>query len=84
MAIPTISMTCYILHELPLSFVIHHITFNRNNYAFITGELPALHEESVCGEPCPGDCVMSQWSDFGDCFDYCKQGEKRGIQIRSR
>ncbi|KAK3612198.1 hypothetical protein CHS0354_016588 [Potamilus streckersoni] len=40
-----------------------------------------------CQVPCPGECVMSQWSEWSDCHVSCidlNQGYNRGIQSRSR
>ncbi|XP_070565080.1 thrombospondin type-1 domain-containing protein 7A-like [Ptychodera flava] len=35
----------------------------------------------TCELPCPGDCVMSSWSEFSDCSEPCPIG---GIKTRSR
>ena len=41
-------------------------------------------EEAVCGMPCPGDCVMSLWSEYGPCFTDCRDSRNRGQEVRSR
>jgi hypothetical protein len=34
-------------------------------------ECPALSEAMPCENPCPVDCVLSSWSDFGQCSFSC-------------
>ena len=42
-----------------------------------------LREEAPCGEPCPGDCVLTQWSGWGPCFRDCRDPLGRGYQVKS-
>uniref|UniRef100_T1JAR7 Spondin-like TSP1 domain-containing protein n=1 Tax=Strigamia maritima TaxID=126957 RepID=T1JAR7_STRMM len=43
-----------------------------------------IHEEEKCHSPCPGDCVLSLWSEWSPCHRDCEAGEQGGIQTRSR
>ncbi|XP_006816067.2 thrombospondin type-1 domain-containing protein 7A-like [Saccoglossus kowalevskii] len=36
----------------------------------------------VCKVPCPSDCVVSEWSEWGECSRSC--GKKGGVQTRTR
>ncbi|XP_033646460.1 thrombospondin type-1 domain-containing protein 7B-like, partial [Asterias rubens] len=47
---------------------------------FCPGEEPPWQE--TCKIPCPTDCVISEWSDWGSCSKTC--GKKGGMQMRSR
>ncbi|KAG1652811.1 Thrombospondin type-1 domain-containing protein 7A [Nymphon striatum] len=40
--------------------------------------------EETCFVPCPGDCVMSEWSPWSHCHRNCENGEEVGIQTKSR
>ncbi|KAL4229485.1 Thrombospondin type 1 repeat-containing protein [Mactra antiquata] len=44
--------------------------------------------EQKCSIPCPGDCVLSDWSEWNSCFIDCRNFERprftRGVQSRSR
>ncbi|CAM1302174.1 Uncharacterised protein g3175 [Pycnogonum litorale] len=42
------------------------------------------HEEEHCFVPCPGDCVMSEWSEWSHCHRNCENGEEAGFQTKSR
>jgi len=46
----------------------------------------AMHEEESCGlEPCPQDCVLTEWSDWGTCDKTCcADGEQCGSRTRNR
>ncbi|XP_022099508.1 thrombospondin type-1 domain-containing protein 7A-like [Acanthaster planci] len=44
------------------------------------GASPAYQEE--CRIPCPTDCVISEWTDWGPCSKSC--GKKGGTQMRTR
>ncbi|XP_062504154.1 thrombospondin type-1 domain-containing protein 7A-like [Corticium candelabrum] len=50
-----------------------------------------IHQEERCGEPCPGDCLLSSWSSWSPCTKDCFAGvntqpntPSAGTQIRSR
>ena len=36
----------------------------------------------ACRKPCPSECVVSDWSDWGTCSKTC--GKKGGMQTRTR
>ncbi|XP_077979023.1 thrombospondin type-1 domain-containing protein 7A-like [Glandiceps talaboti] len=42
---------------------------------------PKPETERQCDLPCPGDCVLSTWSEFSDCSAACPVG---GVKSRSR
>ncbi|XP_038052969.1 thrombospondin type-1 domain-containing protein 7A-like [Patiria miniata] len=44
------------------------------------GSSPAYNED--CRIPCPTDCVISEWTDWGPCSRTC--GKKGGMQTRTR
>ncbi|KAF8778163.1 Thrombospondin type-1 domain-containing protein like [Argiope bruennichi] len=41
-------------------------------------------EEQMCHIPCPGDCVVSEWSPWSHCHRNCRSGQKVGYQTSSR
>ncbi|XP_052804646.1 thrombospondin type-1 domain-containing protein 7A-like [Mya arenaria] len=47
-----------------------------------------LSNERRCRIPCPGECVMSDWTEWNACFIHCKDFERprytRGVQSRSQ
>lgn len=43
-----------------------------------------IEEEEPCFMPCPGDCVMSEWSEWSPCHRDCNNGEQVGFRSRSR
>ncbi|KAL5011039.1 hypothetical protein ScPMuIL_013344 [Solemya velum] len=46
-----------------------------------------MSTERECQIPCPGECVISDWSPWNECFVSCQDfhlGHVRGIQSRSR
>ncbi|XP_064644651.1 thrombospondin type-1 domain-containing protein 7A-like [Lineus longissimus] len=48
------------------------------------GRLEDLQTETSCRVPCPGDCVMSRWSRWGECVRKGDGPDEEGIQTRSR
>ncbi|GAB6032368.1 thrombospondin, type I, domain containing [Chamberlinius hualienensis] len=47
-------------------------------------DLLDIQEEESCFVPCPGDCIMTEWSDWSPCHRDCSNGEQVGIKSRSR
>eukprot|EP00118_Oscarella_pearsei_P013695 m.111462 g.111462 ORF g.111462 m.111462 type:complete len:1718 (+) comp37428_c0_seq2:104-5257(+) len=44
-----------------------------------------IHTQEVCGVPCPGDCVLSAWGNWGPCtLDCTTSGGQGGMRARSR
>jgi hypothetical protein len=40
------------------------------------GRLDDLQTESTCRVPCPGDCVISRWSRWGECNRKCDKPDE--------
>ncbi|XP_074652836.1 thrombospondin type-1 domain-containing protein 7B-like [Tubulanus polymorphus] len=40
--------------------------------------------EDICFVPCPGDCILSEWSSWSSCHRNCDTSEQAGIQTRSK
>lgn len=38
--------------------------------------IPFQHEEELCHIPCPGDCILNEWSTWSHCQKNCRIGEK--------
>nr|XP_042906332.1 thrombospondin type-1 domain-containing protein 7B [Parasteatoda tepidariorum] len=42
------------------------------------------HEEEICHVPCPGDCIMTEWTPWSHCQKNCRVGQIVGYRTSSR
>ncbi|KAG8197859.1 hypothetical protein JTE90_024259 [Oedothorax gibbosus] len=64
-----------------------NVTFSKGDWldpAWMSMAQEDSQEEEACHIPCPGACVLSEWSKWSHCHKNCRIGQTVGYQTSSR
>ncbi|XP_054707345.1 thrombospondin type-1 domain-containing protein 7A-like isoform X2 [Uloborus diversus] len=64
-----------------------NVSFSYGNWldpAWLIMAQEESQEEQLCHTPCPGDCIVTEWSEWNHCHKNCRAGQKVGYQTSSR